>query len=129
MLDGIDTSFSDGGFQILDAIFAETHQLCYSCGGAHGHFLVAELGRQPHLHACGLQLAHAGVSVPSAHRHSANAVMSSLCGPPSAKSSMVVHNASRIPSACWPGHLENSSISLSGPNSSSPRNTSVRPSV
>src|SRR5579871_4320621 len=129
MFDGIDASFGDGSFQIFDAVLAETHQLCDSCRGTHGYFLVAELRRQPHLHACGLQLAHAGVSVPSAHRHSANAVMSSLCGPPSAKSSIVVHNASRITSARSPGHLENSSISLSGPNSSSPRNTSVRPSV
>ena len=45
------------------------------------------------------RFAHAGISVGSGSRHSASAVMSSPCGPPSENSSMAAHNASRISSA------------------------------
>src|SRR5579863_7040914 len=87
MFHGIDTGFGDGGLEILDAVLAETHELGDGGGGAHGYLFVAEAGRQTHLDGgglgpCRLDAGHAGNP---AMRQSANAVMSSPCGPPSTK--------------------------------------------
>ena len=128
VLDGVDAGLGHRRLQILDAVLAEAHQLGHRGRRAHGHLLVAQARGQPDFHGGGFRLAHAGISV-TAPRHSASAVMSSPCGPPSANSSMAAHNASRISSAFCAGHAENSFKSLSGPNSSSPLKTSVSPSV
>src|ERR1700744_5123148 len=132
MLDGVDAGFGDGGLQVFNAIFPETHELGDGGGRAHGHLLEAEARRQPNHYRGGLRRCHAGVSqqpVPRLAAASASAVMSSPCGPPCENTLMAVHNASRIPSAFSAGHIENSCKSRSGPNFSSPWKASVSPSV
>src|SRR5579863_7038537 len=128
MFDGIDARFGYGGFQILNTLFFETHQLSDGSGGAHGYLLVAEARRQPDFYAGGFPLDHRSILV-YCSRHRANAVISSPWRAPSANSSMAVHNAWRISSALLNGQPQNTFRSLSSPNSSSPRKTSVRPSV
>src|SRR5580658_67024 len=120
MLDRVDAGLSDGGFQVLNALFLKTHQLGDCRGSAHGDLLVAEPRGQPNLYAGGFRFDHA--FVPS--RHSASAVMSSPCFSPGANSPMAVHNAWRISSARCAGHAQKTSSNLSWPNSSSPRKTS-----
>src|ERR1035441_6954923 len=115
MLNGVDAGFRDGRLPIFDAVLAETHQLGHRGRGAHGHLLEAHARGQPNLdhgglgYDDGIDFTHAGISIRPASRHSASAVMSSPCGPPSENSSMAAHNASRIPSAFAAWHLINSS--------------------
>src|SRR6266436_3997302 len=102
MLHGVDAGFGDGGFQVLDAIFTEAHELGHAGGRAHSDFFETETRWKPHL-----DLASAGHGHSDAfsldllvRRQSAIALISSCCGAPPVKVSSVVHRLVRVSSAC-----------------------------
>src|SRR5258705_4124687 len=102
MLHGVDAGFGDGGFQVLDSIFTEAHELGHAGGRAHSDFFETETRWKPHLDLASAGHGHSdafslGLLV---RRQSAIALISSCCGAPPVKVSSVVHRLVRVSSAC-----------------------------
>jgi len=120
MLDRIDAGLGNRGFQIFDAVAGKPSAWLRS-GRTHGHLLVTDARGQSYFHRGGFlarSFRHLRRIRSRIERwHNANAVMSSVLGPPSANASCGPH-ASRIPSPSgW--HLQIHPKAFR-PNSSSP---------
>src|SRR5580698_830081 len=101
MFHGIDAGLGDSGFEVLDAILTEAHELSHPCGRAHSYFFESETRWKPHLDPASAGDGHSDAFSLDllVRRQRAIALISSCCGAPLEKVSSVVHRLARVSSA------------------------------